>query len=421
MKEVFIGGLYYAVEFLKIWLVSQGVFGIKIDKKIRYTFLISLLILAINPWYDVVRDNPIIYMICMYIAFFIALKKKKHIVWIIVINIGISIVDVLISCVAVFLYPSWKESLVSDSYLILAFNLISFAIFALVYIIKNRTRLHRGIALPTDDAFIYIIICVTLLILIAPLQLRILGRLKDWSILSSVLSGILLIFSIIILRIKKQHELMRVEKDMMMEVLDTQKRYYLNMLKNEEETKAFRHDIKEYLFCIQTLHNNKQYDQLDNYLQQMMVRTEGFTPRFSTGNDYVNMILNDMVSQYEDVNIELNGKFPPIKLEDIDVCSLFYNLLKNSFEAVQELDNKEIKMNIKLQGLNLIVELINPYDHICLDEKGGYKTTKEGKNHGYGLKNIKRCIKKYNGEYTASSKDGVFRTEILIPDAIVNT
>jgi hypothetical protein len=421
MKEVFIGGLYYAIEFLKVWLVSQGIFGIKIRKRIRYGFLLSLIVMVINPWYDIVNDNPIVYMIIMYIAFFLSLEKKKHVGWIIVINIGISIVDVLISCVAVFFNPSFKESIVSEPFLTVIFNLISFGIFALIYLYKNRKMLHKGISLPTDDAFIYIVICITLLILIAPVQLRILGRLKEWSVLSSVLSGVLLIFSVVILRIKRQHELMRMEKDMMMEVLDTQKRYYLNMLKNEEETKAFRHDIKEYLFCIQTLHNNKQYDQLDSYLQQMMDRAEGFSPRFSTGNDYVNMILNDMVSQYEDVNIELNGKFPPIKLEDIDVCSLFYNLLKNSFEAVQEVDNKEIRMNIKLQGLNLIVELINPYNHISLDGKGGYKTTKEGKNHGYGLKNIKRCIKKYNGEYTASSKDGVFRTEILIPDAIVNT
>ena len=421
MKEVFIGGLYYAIEFLKVWLVSQGIFGIKIRKSIRYGFLLSLIVMVINPWYDIVNDNPIVYMIIMYIAFFVSLEKKKHVGWIIVINIGISIVDVLISCVAVFFNPSFKESIVSEPFLTVTFNLISFGIFALIYLYKNRKNLHKGISLPTDDAFIYIVICITLLILIAPVQLRILGRLKEWSVMSSVLSGVLLMFSIAILRIKRQHEMMRMEKDMMMEVLDTQKRYYLNMLKNEEETKAFRHDIKEYLFCIQTLHNNKQYDQLDNYLQQMMDRAEGFSPRFSTGNDYVNMILNDMVSQYEDVNIELNGKFPPIKLEDIDVCSLFYNLLKNSFEAVQEVDNKEIRMNIKLQGLNLIVELINPYNHICLDGKGGYKTTKEGKNHGYGLKNIKRCIKKYNGEYTVDSKDGVFRTEILIPDAIVNT
>ncbi len=421
MKEVFIGGLYYAIEFLKVWLVSQGIFGIKIRKSIRYGFLLSLIVMVVNPWYDIVNDNPIVYMIIMYIAFFVSLEKKKHVGWIVVINIGISIVDVLISCVAVFFNPSFKESIVSEPFLTVTFNLISFGIFALIYLYKNRKKLHKGISLPTDDAFIYIVICITLLILIAPVQLRILGRLKEWSVMSSVLSGVLLMFSIAILRIKRQHEMMRMEKDMMMEVLDTQKRYYLNMLKNEEETKAFRHDIKEYLFCIQTLHNNKQYDQLDNYLQQMMDRAEGFSPRFSTGNDYVNMILNDMVSQYEDVNIELNGKFPPIKLEDIDVCSLFYNLLKNSFEAVQEVDNKEIRMNIKLQGLNLIVELINPYNHICLDGKGGYKTTKEGKNHGYGLKNIKRCIKKYNGEYTVDSKDGVFRTEILIPDVIVNT
>lgn len=39
---------------------------------------------------------------------------------------------------------------------------------------------------------------------------------------------------------------------------------------------------------------------------------------------------------------------------------------------------------------------------------------KPGKIHGHGLKNVKRCVDKYNGELQAVVQDGVFRLFVLL-------
>ena len=42
------------------------------------------------------------------------------------------------------------------------------------------------------------------------------------------------------------------------------------------------------------------------------------------------------------------------------------------------------------------------------------QTPKPGKIHGYGLKNVKWCVDKYNGELQAVVQDGVFRFFVLL-------
>lgn len=73
----------------------------------------------------------------------------------------------------------------------------------------------------------------------------------------------LLIFS------KNQNERMKIEADMNAELMNAQKEYFTMLLQKEEETKRFRHDIKEHLYCMNLLLKNKDYTQLENYFSKM--------------------------------------------------------------------------------------------------------------------------------------------------------
>lgn len=113
------------------------------------------------------------------------------------------------------------------------------------------------------------------------------------------------------------------------------------------------------------------------------------------------------------------GKVPALSIENMDICSLFYNLLKNSFEAAQTVDDKTVSVSIKLQENNLLITISNSYSKIDFEEGCGYQTTKTEKGHGYGLRNIERCVKKYRGDYSVDTTNGMFCTEITLPDVIL--
>ena len=77
----------------------------------------------------------------------------------------------------------------------------------------------------------------------------------------------------------------------------------------------------------------------------------------------------------------------------LDICQIVGVYLDNAIEAVSNLDNKKITINIYLMG-NLNVEVINNYDETfdySKIDKVGY-TTKDG-NHGYGLSLVSKLIK----------------------------
>ena len=43
------------------------------------------------------------------------------------------------------------------------------------------------------------------------------------------------------------------------------------------------------------------------------------------------------------------------------------------------------------------------------------QTTKQSEGHGYGMKSIKKCVEKYNGEMDVSAENNLFRLTIFIP------
>jgi sensor histidine kinase regulating citrate/malate metabolism len=104
-------------------------------------------------------------------------------------------------------------------------------------------------------------------------------------------------------------------------------------------------------------------------------------------------------------------------MEAMDVCTLFYNILKNDFEATHgAVAQSEICCSIKIQGTNLMIIVSNAYESIKQDKDRNFLTTKSGHGHGYGLKNIVKCVEKYNGSCRITAEDNIFSVEILLPD-----
>ena len=64
-------------------------------------------------------------------------------------------------------------------------------------------------------------------------------------------------------------------------------------------------------------------------------------------------------------------------MESMDICSLFYNLLKNSFEAVQNVNDKTVSVVIKVQENNLLIVVSNSYLNVEFNKSGMYKSTKK--------------------------------------------
>lgn len=418
MENALLNAAYYAVEFIKVWLATSGLLRIKMKKSIYYGFVLSVIgFMVISPWYLIWKSNMTLYMIVIFVIFLLAMQDKRNIGWIILSFFSITLADMLISIPLSALLHYNAEQLLEHPGTVILMNCISLLILLALCLLKRKKQNSQKLVY--SDAFILLVCIGALFIIAVPWQLNTLGKQYHLSLLSTILTIGVFIISVFLLYYKKQRELMHLENDMMQKLMKSQEKYYTALLQKEEETKAFRHDVKEHLLCIQTLSSEKKYDELDDYISQLNQNIQEISPRFKTGNAYVNLILNDLSSQFRDVTVDWIGRVPKLSLDTMDLCSLFYNLLKNSFEAADRADDKTVHVNIMLQGCSLMIKVFNGYRDVNYDPWYGYRTTKKEPGHGYGINNIKKCVKKYHGDYSVDVTDEIFSTSIILMNAVL--
>ncbi len=106
-------------------------------------------------------------------------------------------------------------------------------------------------------------------------------------------------------------------------------------------------------------------------------------------------------------------------LSDIDIYSLFGNILDNSLEAAEKLEDKEkriISITVESKGYFVSINARNYFAGEVHVEDGKIQTTKEDRmSHGFGIASIRKLVEKYNGSMTIHTKEDMFILDILFP------
>ena len=111
-----------------------------------------------------------------------------------------------------------------------------------------------------------------------------------------------------------------------------------------------------------------------------------------------------------EITLNYSGKIPQqIGIDDLDLCLLISNLLENAKEAVQKLDTGERQIGLKIGRKEslICINIRNPYT------QGGECVKEEGW-HGYGLKNVKEIVEKYDGEIQVQDINNIFTVSIIL-------
>ncbi len=102
-----------------------------------------------------------------------------------------------------------------------------------------------------------------------------------------------------------------------------------------------------------------------------------------------------------------------------DIYSLFGNALENAVEAASQISDPEkrsIGVSVRAKGMMISIHVENCLEGTLSFENGLPQTNKDDKNiHGFGMKSMQSIAEKYGGFLTASTKNGVFNLDIVIP------
>ncbi len=102
-------------------------------------------------------------------------------------------------------------------------------------------------------------------------------------------------------------------------------------------------------------------------------------------------------------------------MHPLDLCVIFGNALENAIEASLFLDRSQRRIDLKVSRIKDMIAL--RFFNSCLPEDSDctISTKPDAHKHGYGLKNIRRAVEKYNGSMVIEKKEGHFILQLLIP------
>ena len=203
-------------------------------------------------------------------------------------------------------------------------------------------------------------------------------------------------------------------------MIKSQSDYFDNLMKNDEEMRKLRHDMRAHITALKELAGTDNDSEMMEYLSRMEEKTNATKTKRYTGNKAVDAVINELTHQMDANGIEFkfDGMFRTREdIKDFDLCTIFYNTLQNAIEACEKVEGtkKLISVKVKNIGDKLGISVVNDTILKKLPDSGVLYTTKSDKvNHGLGTKNVKEVVNRYEGIYDNSIEDGRFVVDIII-------
>lgn len=184
-------------------------------------------------------------------------------------------------------------------------------------------------------------------------------------------------------------------------------------------TRAIVHDMKKHITALEGLIDCSYTDKAQKYTELLHTELDKLVPEFIHNNQILAVIINDNLTHAQRQDIKMDLDIEEVNLDfvsDIDITSIFANIVDNAVEACSELEKekRKIKIAVKQIGGFLVINISNPYTVIKTDSNGKICSTKEF-HEGIGLSNVKTAVEKYDGAFEIDTENNYFVVKITVP------
>jgi sensor histidine kinase YesM len=198
-------------------------------------------------------------------------------------------------------------------------------------------------------------------------------------------------------------------KNTMLEQQAASQQDYIHELKGRyEQTRSFRHDIKNHWTVLQSLIKKGDLSKAEEYLGKLKDITDKLSFPCHTGNTVINMLLSNKLglAVQKGIHVDCTVKIPSgIPIDDLDLCIVFSNAVDNAINACGTVAEREkyILLSAMQKGDFFMIEVEN--SRLIKDN-----TTVV---FGIGLNNIKAVAEKYNGTISIENGTDFFQLNVL--------
>ncbi len=300
----------------------------------------------------------------------------------------------------------WTFRLQTVFIVILAFSVVSTAILIKLYK-KNKSKLtflHRLLLIFTPSSQIMLLTWSTDIHTGQSLAMKI-TLLSLAAVISLAADCVIVLLLYPGARNKSlQEKLDNIEKQRVLE------REYINLMEfHLAETADMRHEARNQLQIARSLLSSPEVED-----KQAAVELLDFFSQSNESSDFIkycdNSVVNAILTVKKSValnngiNFEISAALPEkLKIEKIDLCSVFCNLIDNAIEACTGIENngpqKHIGIKTKVISGYLVLKINNNKQNpVAVDEDGVILTGKKTDGHGLGLQIVDKIVRKYDGD-----------------------
>ncbi len=232
---------------------------------------------------------------------------------------------------------------------------------------------------------------------------------NHWQLLAMHLLGLASLFCILFSYKKLQQNFCLSTELSLLEQQEHSLNQYVEEAKARyDDTKSFRHDIRNHLAVVKKLLQSGKLKEAVSYIEDMDGMAEKMSFPYSTNNPVVDILVGNKLGTAKSMGIDVDCSLLlpyPCSLRDIDICIVLSNALDNAIQAVKSLDagiEKYIRVSGRIQGDFLMMEIENSFHG-----KGAFKK-------GTGLSNVNAVAEKYGGAMNIETKENVFVLYVLL-------
>lgn len=203
------------------------------------------------------------------------------------------------------------------------------------------------------------------------------------------------------------------------QLLEMQAHQYRALQDYIQQTGRMRHDFRHHLRLLSKLASEGNLAGIQTHLSEYEIRMTEGAPVNYCKNSSLNALFSYYhgMAQQEGIRMDFNISLPdPLPISELDLASLFGNLMENAIDGCRTLPEKEryFCLTVELRGNNsLYVVSTNSFDGTVRWGRDGYRSTKHG-GMGTGLASISAIAEKYSGSADFSNSEKEFFADVVI-------
>lgn len=209
-------------------------------------------------------------------------------------------------------------------------------------------------------------------------------------------------------------QMLQTENAMLLELETLSKKHIKDMEIMMEKNRIQTHDMKHHLLILCEYGQEKKWDILMLYLNELSDDILVSQKAVWTQIGILDTLLEQKKAKADSKGIEFRiraDRIGELPFSDMEICTLFSNLLDNAIEACEKIPNDKrwIQLNILRKSGMLYITISNSIKGRPSEKEGKLITNKENHQlHGYGIKSVQKIVRKYEGEFSYQIRESEF-------------